>query len=110
MSLITDKYSRKIVGYRVGDTLEAEGCLKALDKALEAKPKSIRIIHHSDRGSQYCSHLYVRKLNEHGFEISMTEDNHCSENAMAERINGILKQEYWLGAISKKRAGLSSGR
>lgn len=97
LSLITDKYSRKIVGYHVSDTLETEGCLEALDMALKTKPKNIQTIHHSDRGCQYCSHLYVEKLKEHGFEISMTEENHCSENAMAERVNGILKQEYWLG-------------
>jgi transposase InsO family protein len=97
LSLITDKYSRKIVGYHAEDTLETSLCLKALDKALEGKPEGVQIIHHSDRGCQYCSRSYVGKLQEEGFEISMTEEKHCSENAMAERVNGILKQEYWLG-------------
>ena len=98
LSLITDMYSRKIVGYNVSDTLETEGCLKALEMALRTKPENVYIIHDSDRGCQYCSHLYVKKLKEHDFEISMTEEDHCAENALAERVNGILKQEYWLGS------------
>jgi transposase InsO family protein len=98
LSLITDKYSRKIVGYHLGKTLETEECLKALEMALESKPGNARIIHHSDRGCQYCSHRYVGELKRNGFEISMTEENHCYENALAERVNGILKQEYWLGS------------
>jgi len=103
LSLITDKYSRKIVGYHAGDTLETEGCLRALEKALEQKPDKVYPIHHSDRGCQYCSHVYVGKLKENGFKISMTEENHCSENAMAERVNGILKQEYWLGTTFRNK-------
>ena len=104
LSLITDKYSRKIVGYHAGETLETEGCLKALEMALKKKPKNVVIIHHSDRGCQYCSHIYVEKLKENGFEISMTQENHCSENALAERVNGILKQEYWLGSTFNSKA------
>ena len=103
LSLITDKYSRKIVGYWAGDSLETEGCLKALDKALETRPGNARIIHHSDRGCQYCSHDYVGRLREEDFEISMTEEKHCSENALAERVNGILKQEYWLGSVFQSK-------
>jgi transposase InsO family protein len=75
MALITDKYSRKIVGWHVGDTLEAMGCVRALD----------------------CCHEYVNRLQARGLSISMTEVNHCAENALAERMNGILKQEYGLG-------------
>ena len=97
MALITDKYSRKIVGWHVGDNLEAVGCVRALERALEGLPEGSRPIHHSDQGSQYCSHEYVRRLQEHGLGISMTETSHCAENAMAERMNGILKQEYGLG-------------
>ena len=97
LSLITDRMSRKIVGYHVGDSLEAEGCLKALEMALEGLPAGCRPIHHSDRGCQYNSHDYVAKLRAHGLEISMTEKDHCAENALAERMNGILKQEYGLG-------------
>ena len=93
-SLITDAFSRKIVGYYIGDTLEAEGCLKALDLALSELPADKHPIHHSDRGTQYCCHDYVDRLQARGMPISMTEVMHCYENALAERVNGILKQEY----------------
>lgn len=96
LSLITDKYSRKVVGYHVGRTLEAQGTLKALTMALEQLPEDAHPIHHSDRGCQYCSHEYVKALQDRGMPVSMTEENHCAENAMAERVNGILKQEYFL--------------
>jgi putative transposase len=97
MALITDKYSRKIVGWHVGDNLEAVGCVRALERALADLPQGERPIHHSDQGSQYCCHEYVNRLQERGLPISMTEINHCAENALAERMNGILKQEYGLG-------------
>lgn len=97
LALLTDKSSRKIVGYHCGDTLEAEGCLKALEMALAGMPKGSKPIHHSDRGSQYCCHEYVNRLGETGLPISMTEVDHCAENALAERMNGILKGEYGLG-------------
>lgn len=93
-AIITDAYSRKIVGYNIGDSLEAEGCLRALNQALRDLPEGQHPIHHSDRGCQYCCHAYVERLQERGLEISMTEVLHCYENAMAERVNGILKQEY----------------
>lgn len=93
-SLITDMFSRKIVGSVISDTLEAEGCLKALEMALKDLPDGARPIHHSDRGSQYCCHLYVERLQKAGLGISMTQEMHCYENALAERVNGILKQEY----------------
>jgi transposase InsO family protein len=96
-ALITDMFSRKIVGNFLGDSLEAEGCLSALEVALKDLPVGARPIHHSDRGSQYCCHLYVKRLQDAGLAISMTEVLHCYENAMAERVNGILKQEYGLG-------------
>jgi putative transposase len=97
MSLITDKYSRKVVGWHVGDSLEAVGCVRALERALADLPAGSKPIHHSDQGSQYCSHEYVQRLQERGLGISMTEVDHCAENALAERMNGILKQEYGLG-------------
>lgn len=103
LSLITDSYSRKIVGYHVGDTLEAVESLKALDMAAAGLKEGEQPMHHSDRGGQYCSHKYVGKLQGLGMEISMTEENHCYENAMAERVNGILKQEYWLGGCFKNK-------
>lgn len=97
LALITDKYSRKIVGWNVGDNLEAVGCVRALERALEELPPGSRPIHHSDQGSQYCCHQYVGRLQERGLPLSMTESDHCAENALAERMNGILKQEYGLG-------------
>ncbi len=95
-ALTTDQYSRKIVGANAGDSLEAEGCLCALNQALSQITKTEYPIHHSDRGSQYCCHAYVGRLTQRGLSVSMTEENHCYENAMAERVNGILKQEYGL--------------
>jgi transposase InsO family protein len=97
LSLITDMYSRKIVGYHLGDSLDTAETLTALEMALKGKPQEAQPIHHSDRGCQYCSHDYVRALEQSGLGVSMTEQNHCSENALAERVNGILKQEYGLG-------------
>jgi transposase InsO family protein len=96
LSLITDKYSKKIVGYHLGQTLSAEDTLEALNMAIATLPEGVRPIHHSDRGCQYCSHEYVKRLKDQGLAISMTEEDHCAENAMAERMNGILKQEYFL--------------
>jgi putative transposase len=101
LTLIMDKYSRKIVGHHCGDSLEALGCIAALDKACKELKDDCSPIHHSDRGCQYCCHEYVKRLINRGFGISMTETNHCAENAHAERLNGILKQEYGLGRTFK---------
>ena len=98
LSLITDKYSRKVLGYHLGRTLEAQDTLKALSMALRDLPEGSTPIHHSDRGCQYCSHEYVKELTAHGLSVSMTEVDHCAENAQAERMNGILKQEYFLNS------------
>jgi putative transposase len=96
LALITDLYSRKIVGYDICDSLELAGCLRALKSAFrKAKPGS-NLIHHSDRGIQYCSKQYVSELTKRKMKISMTEENHCYENAVAERVNGILKDEFYL--------------
>jgi len=95
-ALITDAFSRKIVGAYIGDTLEAAGAMKALDMAINSLPEGCYPIHHSDRGCQYCCHEYVNKLKRHSLSISMTEENHCYENAIAERVNGILKDEFYL--------------
>jgi putative transposase len=91
LSLITDVYSRKIVGYHVNTTLELEGTMKALKEAYKHGTPEV---HHSDRGSQYCSYRYTRELKKKEVKISMTEDGNCYENAIAERINGILKNEF----------------
>jgi putative transposase len=96
LALITDMYSRKIVGYDMSNSLELAGCLRALQGALKAARPATRLVHHSDRGFQYCSNQYVDQLKKHGIEISMTEENHCYENAIAERVNGILKDEFYL--------------
>jgi transposase InsO family protein len=94
ISLITDAYSRKIVGYNLADNMEAIESVKALEMALKSNKKSQRLIHHSDRGSQYCSAKYVDLLKKYEVEISMTESGDPLDNAIAERINGILKGEY----------------
>jgi putative transposase len=104
LALLTDKMSRKIVGYDCGDTLEVEGAVRALEGALRQLPADARPIHHSDRGSQYCCHAYVDRLQESGLGISMTESDHCAENALAERMNGILKTEYCLGRSFRTKA------
>ncbi len=96
LALITDLYSRKIVGYDLSDSLELTGCVRALKKALKQTGKRSVEIHHSDRGIQYCSNVYTKILKNKGIQISMTEDNHCYENAVAERVNGILKDEFYL--------------
>ena len=103
LSLVTDKYSRKVVGYHCGDTLEAIGCIQALGMALKDLPARSHPIHHSDPGSQYCCHEYVNALAVRGLKISMTERDHCAENALAERMNGILKSEYGLGERIKTK-------
>ncbi|CAM1344188.1 Integrase [Tenacibaculum amylolyticum] len=94
--LITDAYSRKIVGYELSETLEAEHSIKALKMALSPlkKQRDRRLIHHSDRGVQYCSYKYVKLLQDYDIQISMTENGDPLENAIAERVNGILKEEY----------------
>jgi len=96
LALITDMHSRKIVGYDLSNSLELTGCVRALNKAVY-QAKSIKgLIHHSDRGIQYCSNIYTLILKRKKISISMTEENHCYENALAERVNGILKDEFYL--------------
>jgi transposase InsO family protein len=98
LGLITDKWSRKIVGFHLGETLAADGALRALAMAVSGLKRNEKPIHHSDRGCQYASHAYVKRVEQAGLKMSMTEQNHTAENALAERVNGILKQEYWLDA------------
>ncbi len=97
ISLITDAYSRKIVGYNVAETMEAIKSVEALQMALAALDGAagpLQLTHHSDRGIQYCSGKYVKLLQDNEIKISMTENGDPLENAIAERINGILKEEY----------------
>jgi transposase InsO family protein len=91
--LITDAYSRKIVGFHVSDDMKVNSAVVALKKALAQKPPETIVIHHSDRGIQYCSTEYVNLLQQHHAMISMTNNGDPLENAIAERINGILKTE-----------------
>jgi putative transposase len=98
ISFITDAFSRKVVGFHVAQTLEAVETTQALRMALSGlfkRPESHpNLIHHSDRGVQYCSHEYVKLLQEFHIQISMTENGDPLENAVAERLNGIIKDEY----------------
>lgn len=94
--LNTDAYSRKILGWDLSESLAIEGAIKALKMTLKQCPDPTGLIHHSDRGIQYCSKDYVKILKKNKVLISMTEQNHCYENSMAERVNGILKDEFML--------------
>ncbi len=98
LSLITDAYSKKIMGYELLDNLSTVGPLKALESALKSRKYKHELIHHSDRGLQYCSAEYVSRLKENQIKISMTENGDPYENAIAERINGILKHEFLIKA------------
>jgi putative transposase len=93
LSLITDNYSKKIAGFYLSKTLEATGCVNALRMALDSLAVNCRPVHHSDRGVQYCSQSYVELLHSRHLQISMTENGDPRENAVAERVNGILKDE-----------------
>ena len=93
LSLITDAYSHKIVGFYLSEDLSAKGPLKALKMALTGNPDCENLIHHSDRGVQYCCDEYVKLLQSNNFKISMTENGDPLENPLAERVNGILKSE-----------------
>lgn len=98
LSLITDGYSRKIVGWCLWQNLKRDGTVQALKAAMGSTDlKSLRsLIHHSDRGLQYCSNEYTDMLRVSGVTISMTEKGDPYENAIAERVNGILKSEFGL--------------
>lgn len=99
--LVTDYYSRKIVGYCVSDNLKAKNCLVALKMALKGAKNTKEIIHHSDHGVQYISHDYTEYLINKGFKISYTGENHCYDNAVAERVNNTLKHEFGLANVFK---------
>ena len=97
LSIVTDVYSRSIVGYYVGETLESGNTIRALEMALtalEGTPNEKGCIHHSDRGIQYASYDYTDILKKHGIKISMTQSGDPKDNAIAERVNGILKGEF----------------
>jgi len=97
LSLVTDAYSKKIVGYEVLDNLRTTIVLKALRMAIKNRTyKDYPLIHHSDRGLQYCSNAYQKLLSKHNIIVSMTETYDPRANAIAERVNGILKQEFMI--------------
>jgi len=92
--LLTDAYSRKICGYKLSDNMEACNAVDCLQMGIDNANSTRGLIHHSDRGIQYCSHEYVKLLQDNKLRISMTQDGNPTDNSIAERINGILKQEY----------------
>ncbi len=94
LSLITDAYSRKIMGYELSHDMRTENVVKALKQATKQRLSQEPLIHHSDRGLQYCSELYQKELRKHAISPSMTDGYDCYQNALAERVNGILKQEF----------------
>jgi putative transposase len=103
LSLITDAYSKRIMGYYVADNMNTESSLIALKMALkQRKRKSLPLIHHSDRGIQYCANEYQKELNKSTVLCSMTQNSDPYENAVAERVNGILKQEFMIDKYNQK--------
>lgn len=94
LSLVTDVFSRKIVGYQLSDDMSAENVVKALKMAIKNRKTKEPLIHHSDRGLQYCSQLYQTVLSKNNIVPSMTDGYDCYQNALAERVNGILKNEF----------------
>lgn len=101
LSLVTDAYSKKIMGYALCNNLSVEGPLQAIEMAIKARNyKNQKLIHHSDRGLQYCSSEYVERLKTNNIAISMTQNGDPYENAIAERVNGILKYEFlWINGF-----------
>ena len=101
LALVTDTYSKKIVGYDVSSSLNAKGAIRALQMGLRQRIyKDQELIHHSDRGYQYCCDEYQSILNKGQVRCSMTESYDPYANAVAERVNGILKQEFLLNKYS----------
>ncbi|MCW2121250.1 transposase InsO family protein, partial [Flavobacterium sp. 7A] len=97
LSIVTDAYSKKIVGYYVANNMNTESSVIALKMAIQQrKDKEVPLIHHSDRGLQYCANAYQKILSKNGILPSMTQNSDPYENAVAERINGILKQEFMI--------------
>ena len=102
LNMVTDAYSRKIMGYAISDNMEAAQMKQAFQMAIRnRKNKQHPLIHHSDRGMQYCSAEYVNIANQHQIKMSMTENGDPYENALAERMNRTLKEEFGLGTILK---------
>jgi transposase InsO family protein len=98
LSLITDAFSKKIMGFCLRMDLLTEGCIEALNMALSNRMYNESLIHHSDRGSQYCSQSYIKILMKNELAVSMTQNGDPYENAIAERVNGIIKTEFNLNS------------
>jgi len=96
LSLVTDAYSRKVVGYHVDDNMRVDTVKQAFKKALKQRKTNNTLVHHSDRGVQYCANEYQQLHQQYQVKCSMTDGYDCYQNALAERINGILKNEYLL--------------
>lgn len=94
LSMVTDAYSRKIMGYKLSDDMSAENVVQALKMAINQRKTNNALIHHSDRGLQYCSSIYQLEFNSNTIIPSMTDGYDCYQNALAERMNGILKHEF----------------
>lgn len=97
--LVTDLYSRNIVGWAVRSDLSHQGATDALNMAIENLSSCRGLIHHTDRGSQYCCHDFLKEFKDKGIAFSNTDDCHVYQNAVAERVNGILKDEYNLDSV-----------
>jgi transposase InsO family protein len=111
LALLTDAFSRFIVGFDLSISLAVEGCRRAMDSAVEQAPCSLAgLVHHSDHGVQYTAHTYRDLLTKHHIKSSMGEVGNCYENALAERMNGILKLEYGLDRlfVDLTQAGMST--
>lgn len=94
LALVTDAYSRKIMGYHLSEDLSAESTVQALKMAVSNRISDLPLIHHSDRGLQYAATIYQEELRQNNITPSMTDGYDCYQNALAERINGILKEEF----------------
>jgi len=99
LHLITDAYSKRIVGFKRSDNMQAVTTLEALEMAISELEYKEQLMHHSDRGLQYCSAIYTQKLSNSNIEISMTEEYDPYENTVVERVNGILKEEFGLDDV-----------
>ena len=102
LSLVTDAFSRKIMGYRLSNNMEASNVVMAMKMAINRRMTSLSLIHHSDRGLQYASKIYQDVLSRNNIKPSMTDGYDCYQNALAERINGILKQEFLINKCNNK--------
>lgn len=103
LSLVTDAYTRKIMGYQLSDDMRSKNVIKALQMAIRGRLTDKQLIHHSDRGLQYCSSKYQAVLKVNKIKPSMTDGYDCYQNALAERINGILKSEFLINKCNNKK-------